>query len=98
MTVPLVSPAQGIITCSEFIDKLDEYRLFVNKMVRAKKYQRLFDMTKKAPAGAGSRDLAAQDQGEGRPRAVRQVRVPVERRPGGRVRSVPGGRALCGGL
>jgi len=32
--------------CSDFIDKLDKYRLTVNKMIRAKKYQQLFDMTK----------------------------------------------------
>jgi phosphopantetheine adenylyltransferase len=31
--------------CSNFIDKLDKYRLTVNRMLRAKKYQQLFDMT-----------------------------------------------------
>jgi cell division protein FtsB len=30
---------------SDFIDKLDKYRLTVNRMLRAKKYQQLFDMT-----------------------------------------------------
>lgn len=30
---------------SSFIDKLDKYRLTVNKMLRAKKYQELFDLT-----------------------------------------------------
>jgi len=30
---------------SELIDKLDKYRLTVNKMLRAKKYEQLFDMT-----------------------------------------------------
>jgi len=33
--------------CSEFIDKLDEYRLSVNKMLRDRKYQELFNMTKR---------------------------------------------------
>ncbi|TRX53800.1 hypothetical protein FNH22_20835 [Fulvivirga sp. M361] len=32
--------------CSNFINKLDKYRLTVNKMLRAKKYQQLFDMTR----------------------------------------------------
>lgn len=32
--------------CSDFIDKMDKYRLAVNKMLRAKKYEKLFDMTK----------------------------------------------------
>lgn len=32
--------------CSDFIDKLDKYRLNVNKMLRLKKYEKLFDMTK----------------------------------------------------
>lgn len=31
--------------CSDFIDKMDKYRLLVNKMLRAKKYQQLFDLT-----------------------------------------------------
>ena len=31
--------------CSDLIDKLDGYRLLVNKMLRAKEYQRLFDLT-----------------------------------------------------
>ncbi len=31
--------------CSDLIDKLDRYRLLVNKMLRAKKYQHLFDLT-----------------------------------------------------
>lgn len=31
--------------CTSFIDKLDKYRLNVNSMLRAKKYQELFDMT-----------------------------------------------------
>ena len=34
-------------SCSEFIDKLNENRLLVNKMLRERKYQQLFDMTKK---------------------------------------------------
>jgi len=36
--------------CSDFIDKLDKYRVNVNKMVRNKKYQQLFDMTKTTQA------------------------------------------------
>jgi len=34
--------------CSNFIDKLDKYRLTVNKMLSAKKYQQLFNMTRTA--------------------------------------------------
>ena len=36
--------------CSDFIDKIDNYRLTVNKLLRAKKYQQLFDMTKSVEA------------------------------------------------
>ena len=36
--------------CSDFIDKMDNYRLTVNKLLRAKKYQQLFDMTKSVEA------------------------------------------------
>jgi DNA-binding CsgD family transcriptional regulator len=35
---------------SDFIDKLDKYRLTVNTMVRTNKYQQLFDMTKTSNA------------------------------------------------
>lgn len=36
--------------CSDFIDKLDKYRLTVNNMLRTKKYIQLFDMTKTSNA------------------------------------------------
>lgn len=36
--------------CSDFIDKLDKYRLTVNNMLRTKKYLQLFEMTKTSNA------------------------------------------------
>ncbi len=36
--------------CSDFIDKLDKYRLTVNNMLRTKKYIQLFEMTKTSNA------------------------------------------------